>query len=208
MCRFPRSIIHILGAITFLALAKPFGGIRSIVVGEVFYCLVNIALWFQLRNVFSFHMLPHQFGVVIRGECKAMVHGIWITLNIHPNWVVLQVDVANAFNFISCEAIFQKLHVAGGQLSLLFHFVHINFLCSLAIIPLKENCLLSFHPWACIKATFSLGLFLLLFIFVFCEPLLLFFLLVSSLCWQMTLTSSALPLSFLSLLTILLSSSP
>jgi hypothetical protein len=36
----------------------------------------------------------------------------------------------------------------------------------------------------------------------------LFFLLVSSLCWQMTLTSSALPLSFLSLLTILLSSSP
>jgi hypothetical protein len=76
MGRFPRSIIHILGAITFLALAKPFGGIKLIVVGEVFYCLVSIALCFQLQDVFSFHLSPHQFGVVIRGGCKAMVHGI------------------------------------------------------------------------------------------------------------------------------------
>jgi hypothetical protein len=31
----------------FLALAKPFGGITPIVMGEVFYCLVSIALRFH-----------------------------------------------------------------------------------------------------------------------------------------------------------------
>jgi hypothetical protein len=45
-------------------------------------------------------------------------------LNVHPDWVVLQVDVANAFSSISCEAIFQELHVVGGQLFLFFHFFH------------------------------------------------------------------------------------
>jgi hypothetical protein len=34
------------------------------------------------------------------------------------------VDVANTFNSILCEAIFQELHVARGQLFLLFHFGH------------------------------------------------------------------------------------
>jgi hypothetical protein len=38
-----------------------------------------------------------------------MVYGIWATLDAHTNWVVLQVDIANAFNVISCKAIFQKL---------------------------------------------------------------------------------------------------
>jgi hypothetical protein len=43
----------------------------------------------------------------------------------------------------------------------------INCLCSLVIIPLEENYLLSFHLWACIKVTRLLGFYLLLFIFVF-----------------------------------------
>jgi hypothetical protein len=47
-----------------------------------------------------------------------------MTLNVHLDWVVLQVDVANTFNSILCEVIFQELHVARGQLILLFHFVH------------------------------------------------------------------------------------
>jgi hypothetical protein len=32
-----------------------------------------------------------------------MVHGIRIILNIHPDWVVLQVYVANVFNTISMK---------------------------------------------------------------------------------------------------------
>jgi hypothetical protein len=34
-----------------------------------------------------------------------MEQDIWTVLNVHPNWVVLQVDIANAFNIISCKVI-------------------------------------------------------------------------------------------------------
>jgi hypothetical protein len=52
-----------------------------------------------------------------------MVYGIQIVLNIHPDWVVLQMDVENAFNTISKKVIFEKLCVVGGQLFQLFLFV-------------------------------------------------------------------------------------
>jgi hypothetical protein len=43
-----------------------------------------------------------------------MVHGIRVMLNLHPNWVVLQMDVHNAFNLMLTN--FQKLQSS-------FHFV-------------------------------------------------------------------------------------
>jgi hypothetical protein len=33
-----------------------------------------------------------------------MVHNIWIVLNIHLEWVVLHVDIANAFNIVFCRS--------------------------------------------------------------------------------------------------------
>jgi hypothetical protein len=51
-------------------------------------------------------LLPHQFGVVIKGGCEVMVHGIQVILNVHLDWVVLQVDVVNAFHSILRKAVF------------------------------------------------------------------------------------------------------
>ncbi len=42
---------------------------------------------------------------MIRDGCETMVHGIQMMLDLHPNWVVLQVDVHNAFNSVSQLAI-------------------------------------------------------------------------------------------------------
>jgi hypothetical protein len=42
----------------------------------------------------------HQFGVAIKGGRKTMVHGDKVVLNIHLDWVVLEVDVVNVFNNI------------------------------------------------------------------------------------------------------------
>jgi len=39
--------------------------------------------------MYFLHMLPHQFGVIGRGGCEAMVHGIWVVLNIHLDWVTI-----------------------------------------------------------------------------------------------------------------------
>jgi hypothetical protein len=43
-----------------------------------------------------------------------MIHGIQSILDVHPDWVVLQMDAKNAFNTISCKAIFLKHQVASG----------------------------------------------------------------------------------------------
>jgi hypothetical protein len=37
---------------------------------------------------------------------KVMVHGIWAILNVHLDWEVFQVNIANAFNIVSCKVIF------------------------------------------------------------------------------------------------------
>jgi hypothetical protein len=64
--------------------------------------------------VFTSHLSFYQFGVVVKGGCEAMVHGIQVTLDAHPNWVVLQVNIANTFKTILCKVIFQKLQVVKG----------------------------------------------------------------------------------------------
>jgi hypothetical protein len=38
-----------------------------------------------------------------------MVHDIQVALDVHFNYVVLQMDVVNAFNIISHKAIFEEL---------------------------------------------------------------------------------------------------
>jgi hypothetical protein len=50
---------HVFGAIRLLPLAKPLGGIRPIVDGEVFYRLVSRDLCLQFHDMYSSHMLSH-----------------------------------------------------------------------------------------------------------------------------------------------------
>jgi hypothetical protein len=33
--------------------------------------------------------------MAVKGGCEAMVHGIRVALDVHSNWMVLQMDVAN-----------------------------------------------------------------------------------------------------------------
>jgi hypothetical protein len=53
-------------------------------------------------------------NVDVKAGCEAMVHGIQAELNVHPNCVVLKVDIANAFNSILYNVIFQELWAIGG----------------------------------------------------------------------------------------------
>jgi hypothetical protein len=62
------------------------------------------------------HFSPHQFGVTTFGKCEIMVCGIQTMLNLHPNWVVLQMNVHNAFNSMSQSTIFQELRFSPSYL--------------------------------------------------------------------------------------------
>ncbi len=45
--------------------------------------------------------------VATLGKSKTMVHGFKAMLDLHLEWVVLQVDVRNAFNLVSRTTIFK-----------------------------------------------------------------------------------------------------
>jgi hypothetical protein len=62
------------------------------------------------------HFSPHQFGVTTCGKCEIVVCGIQAMLHLHPNWMVLQMDVCNAFNSMSQSTIFQELQSSHGSL--------------------------------------------------------------------------------------------
>ncbi|KAL2613331.1 hypothetical protein R1flu_025023 [Riccia fluitans] len=106
-----------------LALEKPSGGVRPIAVEEVLYRLVACTLGFQFWEDLADHFLPLQFGVATRGACETIIHGLCATLDLHPDWVVLQVDIQNAFNIVSREGLFRELRAATGSLDQLFPFV-------------------------------------------------------------------------------------
>jgi hypothetical protein len=36
--------------------------------------------------------------MAIKSKCEVVVHGIQVSLDVHPNWMVLQVDVANVMH--------------------------------------------------------------------------------------------------------------
>jgi hypothetical protein len=67
----------------------------------VTYHLVAHILAIQFRDILADHFNFHQFGVVTYGGCEIMVHDVQAMLDLHPHWVVLQVDVCNAFNLMS-----------------------------------------------------------------------------------------------------------
>ncbi|KAL2644378.1 hypothetical protein R1flu_011965 [Riccia fluitans] len=122
--RVSSSMAYLLGASCLLALEKPSSGVRPIVVGEVLYQLVARTLRFQFWEALVDHFSPLQFGVAMCGGCKTIIHDLRATLDLHQGWVVLQVDIRNAFNTVSQEALFCELRAAMGSLDQLFPFVH------------------------------------------------------------------------------------
>ncbi len=63
-------------------------------------------LMFSASRCVHISFVVYQFGMAIRDECEAMVHSIQGILDVYLDWVVLQVDVLNVFNFILLKAIF------------------------------------------------------------------------------------------------------
>jgi len=55
-------------------------------VGEVLFSLLNMTFCLEFHNALSIHLSPHDFGVVIKGCCETMVHGILATLDVHLDW--------------------------------------------------------------------------------------------------------------------------
>jgi hypothetical protein len=72
-----------------------------------------------LQHIF----FPRQFGISTKGGYEPIIHNSICTLDLHPNWVVFQLDLANAFNLVSIGVIFQELHATSGDIIQFIPFV-------------------------------------------------------------------------------------
>ena len=113
-----------LGMSRLLAMEKPEnGGIRPIAIGEVLTRLIGRAIVVQIRDALQDILLPFQYGFAVPGGAEAVVHGIRAALAARPDWVILKVDVANAFNSINRSAFFNALLENGEELQAIIPFV-------------------------------------------------------------------------------------
>ncbi len=125
----PPLILHFLSTFWLLALEKWFECICPILIDEMTYHLIDCTLAIQFKNILVEHFNLHQFSVMTHDRCEIMVHGIWMILDLDPNWVVLRMDVHNAFNLMSRSAIFQELQFSLSFLDQIFPFVRRFYAC-------------------------------------------------------------------------------
>ncbi|CAI5957983.1 unnamed protein product [Closterium sp. NIES-65] len=103
----------LLASSTLVALAKPNLDVRPIAIGEVLIRILSRAVCLQLRDQMARVFLASQhFGVGVTCGTEVVVRGIRRSLDDHPEWVVLQLDVANAFNSFHRDAMFQALYTS------------------------------------------------------------------------------------------------
>jgi len=106
---------------------------------ESFVSISCPSLVIQFKDTFVKYFSSHQFGVTMLGGCKTMVHGVKATLNLQPKWVVLHVDVRNAFNLVFRATIFQELRSFINTLDQLFPFVRWFYACSFSLYFSKAS---------------------------------------------------------------------
>jgi len=86
------------------------GDLRPISIGEIIYRVVASRAIQQVAHQAAKVLLPHQFGVAIRGGIEIIIHDLQNTLeqqNLHL--AALSIDFKNAFNAISRKACFHSL---------------------------------------------------------------------------------------------------
>ncbi|CAI7910188.1 unnamed protein product [Closterium sp. NIES-53] len=84
-------------------------GTRPIAVGECLLQLIAKAALFLTVPAARGHFAPLQFGVAVAGGIEAAIHTARTYLEVHPDAVALQIDLANAFNAVERRAVYEGL---------------------------------------------------------------------------------------------------
>ncbi|CAI7912819.1 unnamed protein product, partial [Closterium sp. NIES-54] len=121
----PGPVATLLTASRLIALAKPGGGARPIAIGECLTRLAAKAALMVMGEAARDFFLPLQYGVAVPGGAETVIHAARAFLDSHPNSLVLQADIKNAFNSISRQAIATALHAP--ELSPLLPLVKLTY---------------------------------------------------------------------------------
>ena len=93
--------------------------IHPIAAGETLRRLVGKCLCRITKMKASNFFSPHQLGVACPYEVEKIVHGLRICIEEHVNdndFVVLNIDLRNAFNLVSCQALLDKCRAHFSEL--------------------------------------------------------------------------------------------
>ncbi|GJP65182.1 hypothetical protein CLOP_g22088 [Closterium sp. NIES-67] len=117
------AALPMLASSTLVALSKPNMDVRPIAIGEVLARLLQRAACLQLREPMARVFLPsQQFGVGVTCGTELVVRGVRRGRADHPDWVVVELDVANAFNSYHRDRLFEALR-ASSEFRCLIPFV-------------------------------------------------------------------------------------
>ena len=97
-----------------VALQKPGGGVRGIVVGDILRRLVARTLAQELSVHIEAATSPFQYALTTRSGCECIAHAVQALSDADPEATVLSVDGIGAFDLISRAAMLTALRDAPG----------------------------------------------------------------------------------------------
>ncbi|CAI7732760.1 unnamed protein product [Closterium sp. NIES-54] len=101
----PQPVAELLTSSRLIAQAKPEGGARPISIGECLTRLTAKAALAALGKAARGYFPPLQYGVAVPRGAEAIIHSARTYTDAHPNCLILQTYISNAFNSISRQAI-------------------------------------------------------------------------------------------------------
>ena len=105
----PAEIARAIGLGRMVALTKPNGRVRGIVVGDVLRRLVSRCLAQKYAQPIHTACQPHQFALATRSGTEAVVHALTAVTEANPTHTILSVDGVGAYDNISRNSMLQGL---------------------------------------------------------------------------------------------------
>ena len=115
----PESAVAGLALGRLVALSKPGGGTRGLVVGDFLRRLVARTIAQQFAADFEAACNPHQYALSTRAGAEALVHTLQARTQADPSLTLLSVDAAAAYDLVSREAMLTSLRDTPSTLSVL-----------------------------------------------------------------------------------------
>ena len=115
------AVVNMVRCGRMTALAKPDGGVRGIVSGDVLRRLVPRTMAQQLGPAVKAATAPHQYALSTRAGCECIAHALQGLCELNPRTTITSIDGVGAYDLVSRKAMLIGLRgVDGGNSSLPF----------------------------------------------------------------------------------------
>ena len=111
----PHDILEAIRLGRLMALEKPDGGVRRIVVGDIFRRLVARTIAKQISKRVEAATAPFQYALKTKAGCESVAHVLQTLTDLDPEATVMSLDGVGAYDLISRNAMLEGLLRMGGR---------------------------------------------------------------------------------------------